>query len=188
MINDEKASSQWSGMFYDQHGRSPTEAEFTEWYQKRNQAREMGASHTTSLDNTKLLGAPISEKPFNLDSLEEGADTFKAESKSHATLKANKGIFSDVTRGFKRDINIARNAAGKAQKTMTQEARANTLREAGRTEEDIAKILNKDLKLEQIGSKFLEEFGRGNKAMGAGKVLGYMLGGAMLVDMLNPFD
>lgn len=136
----------------------------------------------------------IEENPnITLDSLEANAaehtkKIVEDSAKSGTTLKSNKGIFSDVTRGFKRDINIARNAAGKAQKTMTQEARANTLREAGRTEEDIAKILNKDLKLEQIGSKFLEEFGRGNKAMGAGKVLGYMLGGAMLVDMLNPFD
>ena len=94
----------------------------------------------------------IEENPnITLDSLEantaEHTEKIVEDSvKSGTTLKSNKGIFSDVTRGFKRDMNIARNAAGKAQKTMTQEARAKTLREAGRTEEDIAKILNKDLK------------------------------------------
>lgn len=140
----------------------------------------------------------IEENPnITLDSLEANAASHteeivekavKTDAKAGATLKSNKGIFSDMTRGLKRDFNIARNAVSKLEKTTTQEARAKTLREAGKTEEDIAKIMSKDMKVEQIGSKFLEEFGRGSKTAGAGKVAAYMVGGAMLVDMLNPFD
>lgn len=42
--------------------------------------------------------------------------------------------------------------------------------------------------LKTRSGKYLEDMGGGSKTLGGAKVAGYMLGAAMLTDMLNPFD
>ena len=54
--------------------------------------------------------------------------------------------------------------------------------------EEIGKKINKVEALSDAGSNFLTGMGRGNKTLGATKIGAYMIGGSMLVDMLNPFD
>lgn len=58
----------------------------------------------------------------------------------------------------------------------------------GAVNELTGKPVNATQDIKKAGSDLLEGLGRGNKTFGAAKVGGYMLGTAMLVDMLNPFD
>lgn len=62
----------------------------------------------------------------------------------------------------------------------------------GKKGSDAVEITGKSIgaveELKGAGNQLLEGLGRGSKTFGAAKVGGYMLGTAMLADMLNPFD
>lgn len=111
---------------------------------------------------------------------------FKSMKEKYASMAQGQNAFSDFGRTLNKDFMIARGAATKAKDSLEHGKRVAAEVDAGVIGAE--KAVKNDMKLEQIGSKFLEDFGRGSKGVGAGKVAAYMIGASMLVDMLNPFN
>lgn len=112
-------------------------------------------------------------------------------------IKEDIGIFKNAGTTFKNTMDKDFDS----KKTKMWEGFKNSHMEAGNMADDAAQMADASMKSEEaalklgrreksvsrVGESLLEDLGRGNKMAGGAKLGGYMLGTAMLADLLNPF-
>ena len=75
----------------------------------------------------------------------------------------------------------------KAERSSFEEAGGSVDSKILKADEDLLQAGMKERKLGNIGNSLLDDLGKGNNVAGGAKLGGYMIGTAMLADLLNPF-
>lgn len=140
-------------------------------------------SNGDALKKIKDMGSDVFgkiQKSGFIDHIKEDIDVFKNAGKSFRNTmdkdfdnKKNK-----MWEGY-RDSHIE---AGNPKEAAMQMAD-----ESMKAEKAALDLGKKEKSLGRVGESLLEDLGRGNKMAGGAKLGGYMLGTAMLADLLNPF-